>query len=189
VTSLQELEPFLAECEYDFEFYMGFQSYITRSMIPWPPSLRAAMSSRFEFEVNETPKFAQKYTSAVEFATEEIVAMLTLDIDSMKEATKLLDNFEIPHHNTPKPPNPMLVHPKEEDGNRPEISWREVKKHQRRASKTLKVAIERCIRRCIYFLLQGQLERYWPPPAAGIRYSRTYVDNYVIFSSLSFLML
>ena len=160
----------MALLEDDFDFYMGYHSNLP-CIIPWS-ELRTTMTERFQFELNETPTYIRILNSTIHSA-----CYSPFSVDSDEIATNILDDIEFPHHNVPNPPNPYS-YPKDDRDWRI-TRWKEVKPTQRKSSKTLKVAFERCLRRCLYFLFQVSLEKYWPPPGAALCFERTNVDVYV----------
>ena len=179
MTNLDDLRPHLAVLEEDFDYYMGYHSYLNSQMIPWPADYRKVLTERLQFELQETPIHYQHLTSVIQSACQSSISSLSMDINSMKAATKLLDNLDFPHHNTPNPPNPITAHPND-DRQWNSVGWKEVKlPKQRNTSKTLKVALERCLRRCLYFIFQNSLQKFWPPPSNALCYERTNINQYV----------
>jgi hypothetical protein len=142
-------------------------------MIPWSNAHREYLRQQLSFESAQAKSLAWRLGVEIELASKEANLLLT------EEAIKALDLIELPSHGVPRPENPMPSHPFD-DRAWNKHPWKPLRKAtERKPSKTLISAVQRCVRRCLYFLFQNQLERYWLPSPKGLIYARSYLGNEV----------
>ena len=176
-SSLEELQGFLSACEADFIFQMGYNSFFMTRAFGWGNYYYNISKERIQFEYEMIQLFNKRNHNAID---------KLIFPEQAKQFIEQFDNLELPHHNSPKQPNPILVHhpmAKIQDIKNYQLevrstTWRPVEMKKRVSSKTLNVAFQRCVRRCIYFLFQVQLEKYWLAPPGEFFFSRPRVTVY-----------
>jgi hypothetical protein len=156
VNNLQKLHEHLALCQQDFVFFLHYHGYL----IPWNKEWYNMQILLADYEIQQLTQLKLEFT------------MLKLNkIKLSPENVRMLDEIEFPAHGIPSPPNPVFAHPLDRYTS---FKWGKLFNKKRKPSKDIQRAFQRLLRRCIYFLLQLQLEKYWFPSLKGLHHARNY---------------
>jgi hypothetical protein len=169
VSNLNDLEKYLAICEEDFMANMCYD--LPEHVTYWTPVYLKNLEQQLNYEYWQAQPLSIRLLTEIEESSKE--GILLLQQLSQLEAIVALDHIQFPSHGVPRPANPIILHQNKEQ------EWEALVPPKRNRSTKLREAFARCLRRCIYFLLQTQLEKYWLPPPNGLRYARSYLGKEV----------